>query len=282
MFVYTGNTSYGKTITDVSRFRNILYTSDEDELADFINQPTYRSSSKLGDTDISEVELARARIHWNLPNQIAYAVYQLSKLQILSFMYDCLDYYVDRNKYDLIQSDTDSLYLSISASSLEEVVKPERKREFFENYNSWFPTVACEKHYAEFVETKVEGREWVKPPCCIKLNALEQRKPGLFKKEYEGDGMICLCSKTYFCWSQENERQNKCASKGLSKSNNILTKEDYLSVLETETSKSGKNRSFKTLNNRIVTYEQTRSSLSYMYIKRPVKADGISTGPLLL
>ncbi len=119
----------------------------------------------------------------------------------------------------------------------------------------------------------------MKRSCCEARNRLDQRKPGLFKVEYRGDGIVALCSKTYFCFG--TAQGDKYASKGLNKSVNQLTREDFLRVLKTKHSASGTNRGFKSLNNRVVTYEQERASLSYLYIKRPVADDGISTGPFL-
>jgi hypothetical protein len=38
---------------------------------------------------------------------------------------------------------------------------------------------------------------------------------GLFKEEFIGEGIVSLNSKTYYCWS-ENEDDDKYRSKGLS------------------------------------------------------------------
>ena len=42
------------------------------------------------------------------------------------------------------------------------------------------------------------------------------------------------------------------------------------------------NRGFRTVNHKVVTYEQTKKGLSYFYPKRIVEADGIHTRPLTL
>ena len=42
--------------------------------------------------------------------QVGIAVYQIAKPWVLQFYYDCLDIFVDRQDFELIQMDTDSLY----------------------------------------------------------------------------------------------------------------------------------------------------------------------------
>ena len=111
----------------------------------------------------------------------------------------------------------------------------------------------------------------------------------LFKTEYNGEGIVALCSKTYICFGAveidaetraEIETNVKIVSKGLSKTLNKFTKAVYLKVLTTKDCGSGVNRGFRTTGKNIVTYEQIRSVLSYLYIKRKVKDDGVSTEPL--
>ena len=101
--------------------------------------------------------------------------------------------------------------------------------------------------------------------------------------------MVALTSKTYICFENNNseasvtsqrEMNIKLASKGLSKSLNHLTKKQYLDVLETMTCGGGINRGFKTDGKQVVTYEQRRDALPYLYIKRKVGSDGITTEPI--
>ena len=94
----------------------------------------------------------------------------MAKLRILQFYYDCLDRYLDRRDFELMQMDTDSLFLGLSKKkTLEEAVRPEMLEEFEARKKEWF------------VWDKWSGRE-----------------PGLFKLEFEGKRGIALCSKCYF------------------------------------------------------------------------------------
>ncbi len=94
--------------------------------------------------------------------------------------------------------------------------------------------------------------------------------------EWVGDGIIGLCSKTYYCFGASD----KMSCKGISKRQNSFDKDIYLNVLKTQESGSGTNRGFRVRDNAIFTYTQTRAGLSYFYPKRKVAADGVSTTPL--
>ena len=53
-----------------------------------------------------------------------------AKLRMLEFYYDFLDRYFDRRDFELIQMDTNSNYMAISAEKSEDIVKPELQTEF--------------------------------------------------------------------------------------------------------------------------------------------------------
>ena len=91
--------------------------------------------------------------------------------------------------------------------------------------------------------------------------------------------MVALCSKTYLCFDAEDETRNKVSTKGLSKRQNTIRKEHFMSVLQTADSVAGVNRSFRTHNGQIFTYSQTKNALSFFYGKRKVLEDSMSTEP---
>ena len=98
-------------------------------------------------------------------------MYQYAKLRMLQFYYDFLDKYLDRADFQMCEMDTDSAYIAISGDRVESLVKPELRKEF-EQCN-WFPRTDTREH-----------------------KAYVKRTPGLFKVEWEGEGIIGLCSKT--------------------------------------------------------------------------------------
>ena len=80
--------------------------------------------------------------------------------------------------------DTDSAYMAFSAPTMEDVIRPAMRRDFFLEYSEWFPRQACAKHNAAFVETRVAGEAWKRPPCCEEAFVHDRRKPGLFKVRF--------------------------------------------------------------------------------------------------
>ena len=100
----------------------------------------------------------------------------------------------------------------------------------------------------------MEKKNWFPRRDTPQLASYDKRTPGLFRTEFTGDGMIALCSKTYFCFGAED----KFSCKGVNRKTNNVTKEKYMDVLITKQSGSGTNRGFRTINNQVYTYLQER------------------------
>jgi len=202
----------------------------------------------------------------NMPIQIACSVYDDSKLRMLQFYYDCIDKYLDRFDFQYIEMDTDSAYMALT-DDFEKLIKPELKDEFERGKHNWFPRTDT-----------IENAKY------------DKRTPGLFKVEFEGDGMVALCSKTYYVWKscedtqQQKQKQNyKVSSKGLQKKRNreILSKDKYLQCLSGETI-NATNKGFRFEQKSMKTYEQDKIGLTPIYTKGVVMDDGIHIRPLVL
>ena len=87
-------------------------------------------------------------------------------------------------------------YIAISGECLEDLVKPEMVHEFEIDKSNWFPRTDTVEH-AKY----------------------DKRTPGLFKVEWEGNGVISLCSKTYYCFGAGKD---KFSCKGVNKKNNVI------------------------------------------------------------
>ena len=81
-----GNSSYGKTITNQLKRRNVEYCSDA-EASRKGNTPLFRKLDNITE-DTYEVESCKKNIKLNLPSQIGFFVYQYAKLRMLQFYYD--------------------------------------------------------------------------------------------------------------------------------------------------------------------------------------------------
>mgnify|MGYP001581504166 CR=1 FL=1 len=109
--------------------------------------------------------------------------------------------------------DTDSAYLALSGPNFEDLVKEELKEEYYANRDKWLPAEACDVHKQEYAACKLRGDDWRGGECCKQRKAYDRRTPGLFKVEWEGEGIVSLCSKSYYCFGDTD----KCSTKGLNR-----------------------------------------------------------------
>lgn len=188
--------------------------------------------------------------------------------------------FIDRKDFQYVEMDTDSAYMALSGN-FHSLIRRDMRNTFYSEYDNWFPRIACPEHTQEFLHQRSAGVVFLPPACCRQVTAYDKRTPGLFKDEFRGDGVVALNSKTYFCW---NNILNtfKMSSKGLSKRTNKLDKDKYLGVLRSKKSVVGTNKGFQMRKNKMVTYSQLRTGLSYFYGKRVVHDDGVSTSNIHL
>ena len=179
---------------------------------------------------------------------------------MLEFYYDFLDKFCDRRDFELIQMDTDSFYMALSANDFDDIIKPEMKKLYKEEKKNWLVT-----------------------------DEYSKRVPGLFKAEFQGKRMIALTSKCYFANSGGgggagaklggDEGIKKFSCKGVSRRQNKMNWERYRKALFGSLDKA-RNIGFRKRDNHIVTYEQSKLGLSAYYDKRIVHEDGIHTSCL--
>lgn len=177
-----------------------------------------------------------------------------------------------------MEMDTDSAYMALSGP-IETIVRPQLRQDFWNDYGDWFPRPYCSDHKEAFITTQMStysgGKKWTPSSCCEAVLKHDAREPGLFKCEFRGVGMVCLNSKTYYCWDDKDE--HKYSTKGLSKRTNSFHKENFLDVLNSGKSMCGINKGFVVQRGTMSTYEQSRRGLTALYAKRVVQEDGVST-----
>ena len=269
-----GNAAYGSVIMDKQKHLNVKFYRDNWTTQQAINSPTFQSISEISD-DLYEITSQKPKIRLDLPIQIGFQILQLAKLRMLQFFYNFLIVHCDREKFEMLEMDTDSTYFAIGgtftdstgelrpATSLEHILKTPETR---------LPTGQCN----EDPHTPDEGH-FLPRNCCQKHKKFDSRTPGLFKLEAEGEHMIGLCSKTYVL---RHSDQIKISAKGLNKGRLQDPMQVFKAVLTHGESASAVNRGFRAKNNSIYTYEQERRAITYFYCKRRVLDDGIHTCPL--
>ena len=175
---------------------------------------------------------------------------------MLEFDYDFLDYYLPREDFEIIEMDTDSNYLGISVENVEDLIKSELREEFERKKHLWFVTP---------------------------LAPQGKRTPGLFKVEFKGDKMICLCGKSY-CTEHfatgNSPAQVKFSMKVVNKGQFKNPVAHYGHVLTTKQNFRTCNQGIHAKDQSMVTYKQYTITLTYFYSKRKVLADGRTTLPL--
>jgi len=262
-----GNSAFGSMIMNKAKHKQVYYVKGFEHASKAANDELFEKLSEIG-SDYYEVESFKSKIELNLPVQIGYFILQLAKLRMLSFYYDFLDKFLERESFQLTQMDTDSLYFAISSDSLQECIKPSMKTTYEKALKGY-----CTDNYPP----QNVDMPWFPRTCCEKHENFDKRTPGLFKLEYEGDLMISLCSKCYFIGNDENY---KFSSKGINKRYITNPKSIFKQVLENKQGVEGKNVGFRLKDNSIYTYQQDKLAFSYVYCKRKLADDGVNTLPL--
>ena len=273
-----GNSAYGKCLVNKEKHTSITYHNLEDPLVSAkINTKQFNHIDEIAD-NIVEIQCAKSKIKLDVPISVGFFVLEYAKLKLLTFYYDFLLQFLDDEDFCLIECDTDSLYFALSTSNLFLAIKPAKRSIFVKDYDKWFAKEYCELHKHNFFETMWKDEQWVCQPCCQAVKLYDSRTAGKFHLEFKGRGMVALCSKCYYCIGDKP----KLSSKGISKTHNMLASEDYKSVLFSQGISCGVNKGFRIKNNVMYTYTQNRKGLNYMYGKRVVMDDHVTTRPTML
>ena len=163
-----GNSFYGKMIENLEKHMNTKFTKDEKLIDEIFRSPFFEDLEEINE-GVFEVRQRKRKVTITRPYQCGIAVYQLAKLRMLEFYYDFLDKFCDRRDFELIQMDTDSFYMALSANDFDDIIKPEMKELYKEEKKNWLVT-----------------------------DEYSKRVPGLFKAEFQGKRMIALTSKCYY------------------------------------------------------------------------------------
>ena len=256
-----GNASYGYCCIDKSKHNKVKFV-EQDEISRHVRDPFFKNIEELGG-GIYEVVKGKRKVIQDTPVQVAIAVYSMAKFNLIQF-WEFLNEHLDQNLYCLMETDTDSLYLALARSTIDECVRPEKLQDWWEKKY---------KYFASDSEKPImfDGKE-------ITEKQYQKRTPGLYKLEFSGEGMICLNSKVYHLWGKDKNGIEifKTSSKGMQERNNLI-REDFMSVLEERKEHKVQNAGFIREGTQTYTYTQDKKGLNYFYCKRVVLSDGTST-----
>ena len=121
------------------------------------------------------------------PILVGFFILQYAKLGMLELYYNFFDGFCDANKFEELEMDTDSLFLTLAHENLYDCIRPAKKQEWEalrqQDCNDSFQADAIQNFFPR--------------TCCSKHKKHNKREPGLFKEDFRCMEMICLCSKTY-------------------------------------------------------------------------------------
>ncbi|KAL4111622.1 hypothetical protein PRIC1_003300 [Phytophthora ramorum] len=262
MMKLVGNSAFGRSGMDMTKHKEIKYESDDEKIKSRIEHFTFHGLDELNDA--AEITMKKRRIKNKNPIHLSIAIYQLAKLRMLQFYYDCIDTYFDRSDFQYQEMDTDSAYIAFSCENpFQSCIKPELRDHFKQHKYEWFP------------------RDY-----NTEVAKFDRRTPGLFKGEWSGDAMVSLSSKNYMCYLPDHEYKVKVSAKGIQqgrgRNDDVLNPDGFETVVRDRITLQGTNKGFRISkeSKSIITYTQRKTALNYYYDKRKVLDDGISTIPL--
>ena len=161
--------------------------------------------------------------------------------------------------------DTDSMYMVIASTKRENLIKPSMMEIFEKEKHLCLPRTDTKEH-----------------------KMYDKRTAGLFKTEFVGDGMVCLCPKLYYCLCDstkpkvEQHKEDKYSCKGVQKGNNkaLLNYNNFKTVLRTNEIMGCENKGMRFLNGSVYYYNTHKTGLTAKYNKRNILYDGVTTVPL--
>ena len=117
-----GNVGYGRTLMDKTRHTKLGFTKEKN-LPIHVNNPLFKHYSELNE-GVFEVEKQKKKVRLDLPTQIGIAVYSYAKLRLIEF-WDFINTFLVNDFYQIMECDTDSLYIAFARDTIDECVKPE-------------------------------------------------------------------------------------------------------------------------------------------------------------
>ena len=102
----------------------MTFTINEELVNEMFRSPFFEDLEQINTA--FEIKEHKWQVTIMRPYQCGIAVYQPGKLHILEFYHDILDKYINQCDFELIQVDTDSMYMAISG----EIIKLQLQEEY--------------------------------------------------------------------------------------------------------------------------------------------------------
>ena len=274
-FKLLDNSAYGKSLTNIAKHRDIHYVTSE-QTKKLVNESRFQKLTELSE-DLAEAEMSKKKINWALALQIGYFVYQYAKLRMLQFCYDFLDKFVSREDFQVLEMGTDSLYMALSRERFEDAVRPHLREQFYKSVvsraglwqtphrlsNDTFSQATMEPLLS--VQTALTVFDMIKEhQACSKQNTQEIPLWGFVPKHISVSGRKVKTNSAAKVSTNNTPHSPKIPINKFLKHKRVAG-EGQISVLK------------RTEKPCLLTHN--RKSFAFVYIKRVVGSDGISTFP---
>ena len=249
------NSAYGQLLVRRDKHTKLKYFENDKEVRVMMNDARFIDVEQI-DTSLYELKMNRTKTVYDNVIQVAAWILNDAKVSLLKIYYDFLIKYLNRDMFQLLFVDTDSAYIALSTSTVEEAIKPNMKGKYYSQLKE-----NCGRE-----DATPENGYYLLRECCKVCNLKDKYTPGKIKIETQGTDAIALSSKCYIVLN--NDKISKLASKGV---NSRLIQDPvskYKRALEDKTVEKSVNFGFRHLNNEMLTYKQNKDAFSYIYHKR--------------
>ncbi|RAW28567.1 hypothetical protein PC110_g15064 [Phytophthora cactorum] len=135
MMKLVGNSAFGRSGMDMSKHKEVKYESDQKAIELKIEHFTFNGLEELNDA--CEITMKKRQLINKNPIHLSIAIYQLAKLRMLQFYFDCIDFYFDRSYFQYQEMYTDPAYIAFSCENPFQVVSSLSYRIILSNTNEW-------------------------------------------------------------------------------------------------------------------------------------------------
>ena len=257
----TGNSLYSASLLNKAKHRNITYHLEK-IVNRVINDPHFLHLDEIA-FDLYEVKSLKHKIRHDFPVQIGINVYLNSKLHMLKFFYLFLKKNIPHRCFEMLESDTDSMYFSLSRESLDDCVPEELKTSYFRDKLIWMPAEAFPKHEEQYIECRSKDEPWTMEKCCLDFHFFDKCNLGKMKVECKVTAQVSLTSKLYFCSGETKEQ----VCKGVSIFQNPLSFEQYVNVSKNNNPLEITNCGFRSRNHQIFFIQTTQKRIKFFLPK---------------
>lgn len=279
------NSFFGKSVQNNEHHATVRY-ADANEYLKLVIKNTFAGCEIISggekDEDLFEIEMEKRKVKHDVPHHLGFYVYQKSKLRMLEFMYDFLAKYLNRDKYQLMYTDTDSLWIAFAGHDLN-TVKVEDYPDEKTFQKAWTDNASrtlseCVKK--DYINSPQYLEDYKKFIVC---NKFDEKTPGLFKIEFIATD-ACFNGPKMYAASNLPLGKTKSGGKGFNAAQNanLLNVDVMEKTIRTQTVQIAVNRGFRIFDHCVHTYHAEKIGVGCVNDKRFMMDDGVTSYPLFL